>query len=157
MIERFYNTYAILERYSLATDDYGQEIKTWSVSTTIFGQKQSRTGTASIVFDKEKIRTNERFYCNVLNVSALDRLLFSTKAYNFKGNSSGSSMLISTNIGDTYFCNSSFSSYVAGDYIRNTSTGYQTETFNYYKILYVNNLEDRHMQIDIEEDNKNKI
>lgn len=158
MIQRFYNTYAILERYTLTTDDYGEQIKTWSVSTTIHGVKQGRTGSASIVFDVEKIRTNERFYCDYVNLTANDRLLFSTKSYSFIGNSSASSMLsTSPDIGYLYFCNNTFSTYITGDYIRYGSTGYQIENFKYYKILFADNKEDIHLQIDIEEDNKNRI
>ena len=64
-----------------------------------------------------------------------------------------------TDYGALYFCNSTFSTYIYGDYARYSSvtTAYAIENFNYYKIMHVNNLIDRHLQIDIEEDNKNRI
>lgn len=158
MIQKFYNTTAIKETYTIVTDSYGQEIKTWLISTTIEGIKQSRSGDLSIVNNIEKIRVNERFYCDNLTISVNDRLLFSTKIYIYKGTSSGSSVLTSTDYGALYFCTSTFSTYSYGDYVRYSSvtTAYAKENFSYYKILYVNNLENRHIQIDIKEDSSGR-
>jgi hypothetical protein len=158
MIQRFYNTYAILEKYSINTDDYGQEIKSWNMSTYIHGIKQSQTGDKSIITNTEKIRTNERFYCDYTNINTNDRLLFSTNIYSYQGTITGTSSL-STNasIGYLYNCVGSFSTYSNGDYVRYNSTGWKIENFNYYKILYTNNLIDKHIQIDIKESEKNTI
>lgn len=159
MIDRFYNIYAILERYSLATDDYGQEIKTWLVSTTIYGCKQNKSGSKSIVNNVEKNRTNDRFYCDPLTITTNDRLLFSTNTFSYQGTCSTGSDLASTTYGALYFCNIAFSSYVVGDYVRYSSatTAYVVEEFTYYNILNVYDLLDRYLQIDIDEDNKNRI
>ena len=159
-IDRFFDTYAILERYTFATDEYGQEIKTWSVSTTIFGHKQNKSGSKSITNNIEKIRTNDRFYCDSLTIStATDRLLFSTNSYSFQDSIATSSNLVSTDYGALYYCDGDFSSYVYGDYVRysSVSNAYVIEEFNYYRILNAYDLIGRHMQIDLEEDNKNRI
>lgn len=157
----FFDTYAIAERYTVITNSFGEELKTWTVSTTIQGRKQKKSGSKNIIFDIEKIRSNETFYCpaSVNLSSANDRLLFSTNSFSFMGNSSATTNLISTNYGALYFCNAAFSSYVYGDYIRysSASTSYVIENFDYYKITFIYELFNRHYQIDIEEDNKNRI
>ena len=158
-VDRFYDTYAILERYTVVTDDYGAEIKTWTVSTTVYGVKQNKSGDQSITNNIEKDRTNDRFYCDSLIITKSDRLLFSTKSYSFQDSVATSSNLTSTNYGALYYCDGDFSSYVYGDYARysSVSSAYVIEEFDYYRILNVYDLIGRHMQIDLEEDNKNRI
>ena len=70
-----------------------------------------------------------------------------------------SSNLTSTDYGALYYCDDNFSSYVYGDYARysSVSSAYVIEEFDYYRILNVYDLIGRHMQIDLEEDNKNRI
>lgn len=82
MIDNFFDTYGDIEVASIETDEFGEEIRTWVLSTTIFGRKQNRSGTKSIINNIEKIRSNDRFYCNVCDITENDRLLIDGDYYN---------------------------------------------------------------------------
>jgi head-tail adaptor len=156
-IESLYNDVAIKQAYTLTEDDYGQPIKTWSVSTTIKGALQSRSGNKSIINDQNKASINDRFYCNEISLTVNDRLLFSTNIFFYQGTAANSSDLISTVTGSLYFITSGFSTYVVDDFARFNGTDYVIENFKYRNILYVNNnLRGHHLQIDLEEDYENK-
>ena len=158
-ISSFYNTTAILETYTFASDGTGQEIKTWTVSTTIIGTRQGRSGSKSVVNTQEGISVSDRFYCNVKNVRAHERLVFSTTLFTYKGSATSTSSLSSTQSGDMYFCASSFSTYNKYDYaiMSSNSSDYIINDVDRMDILYVNdNLRNRHLQIDLGLDYENR-
>lgn len=157
-INNFYNTTAIYEIPTITIDTYGQDTKSWTVSTYIIGRRQGRSGDKSIYTNfQEKANYNDRFYCDVCNVGSSGRLLFSTNAFVYQGVVSTSSGLTSTEIGALYNVASTFSTYVQGDYLINSSTGYGKKTMTYRDILYINdNLKDSHFQIDLKVDYGNK-
>jgi len=157
-IANFYNTTAIYEIPTITIDSYGQDTKTWSVSTFIVGRLQGRSGDKSIYTNyQEKASYNERFYCNLVSVGSSGRFLFSTSAYTYKGTVSTSSGLTSTDLGSLYNVSIAFSTYIQGDYLINTSTGYGKASMIYRDILYINkNLKDSHYQIDLKVDYANR-
>ncbi len=153
-INNFYNTTAIYEIPTITIDSYGQDTKVWSVSTYIVGRRQGRSGDKSIYTNyQEKASYNERFYCDLCKIETTGRLLFSTNAFIYQGTVSTSSGLTSTEIGALYNVASTFSTYVQGDYLIYSSTGYGKKTMIYRDILYINdNLKDSHFQIDLKVD-----
>lgn len=158
-IQGFYNTTAIYEIPSYVTDEYGQEVKTWTVSTYILGTIQNRTGTKSIVSEQERLSISDRFYCDVVSIGSSGRLVFSTSAYSYQGTASTSTNLSSTEGGALYFISSSFSTYVAYDYAiySSNSSAYIKNAMTYRNILNVNDkLRGSHLQVDLDIGYKNK-
>lgn len=158
-IQGLYNTTAIYETFTFATDEYGQEVKTWAVSTYIKGTRQLRAGSKSIVNLQEGVSKSARFYCDNADIDENGRLVFSTIAFAFQGNASTGSDLSSTETGAMYFCASSFSTYEKYDYaIYDTATtGYIYNDVIRNNILLVNDqLRGNHMQIDLGLDYENR-
>ena len=153
-ITGFYNEYAIYEIPTITVDSYGQDTKVWSVSTYIFGRRQGRSGDKSIYSEnQEKASYNERFYCGLNSVGTTGRLVFSTNTFMYQGNSTSSTSLSSTEIGALYFVSSAFSTYIVGEYLINSSTGYGKTNMIYREILYINDrLLNSHYQIDLKVD-----
>ena len=155
-IQSFYNTTAILETFSFVTDEYGQEVKTWSVSTTIIGAKQGRSGTEGIVNTQERINRSEIFYCDPVDIDENGRLVFSTRAYNFTGNATSTGALTGGS-GSLYFCSEAFSTYAQYDYAINVDSTYIISDMVTNNILYINDqLRNRHMQIDLDIGTRNR-
>lgn len=158
-IQGFYNTTAIYEVPTVTTDDYGQEVKTWSVSTWFAGTRQSRSGSKAIVDAQERLNVSERFYCDYVSIESTGRLVFSTNSFVYKGSASASSDLAASNDGDLYSISSSFSTYAVGDYAiySATSADYILSTMTYRYITYINDqLRSRHLQIDLDIGYKNR-
>jgi len=153
MIDSFYNTTAIYEKYASSIDDIGQEIKTWVVSTYIIGTLQGRSGDRGIIDFQEKATKAERFYCNIINIASTGRLAFSTSAFSYLGSVTTSSSMTSTEIGAMYFITSAFSTYTAEQYARFDGSDYVVNEMKYKDVLYVNdNLRGNHIQIDLKVD-----
>jgi head-tail adaptor len=155
-IQGFYNTTAIVETFTASQDSYGQETKTWAVSTTVIGDKQGRSGNKSVITTQEGITVSDRFYCNVVSLNKTDRLVFSTNSFNYIGTASTSTGLTSTESGAMYFITADFSTYTAYDYAiySTASSGYIINDVSRSEILYINNLRNRHLQIDLSLDYK---
>jgi hypothetical protein len=151
-IQNLYNTTAILEKYLALTNSYGEEAKTWYVSTTVLGTRQGRSGNEAITNSIEKASYNERFYCDVINIDTKDRLIFSTNTYIYKGEASTDSDLSSTQLGSMYHINQDFSTYTEGEYAIYNGTTYIKNPVIYRDIDYLNsNLRGNHYQLDLKE------
>ena len=156
-IEKFFNTTVIYEKYISAIDEMGQEVKTWSVSTFTIGDLQGRSGNRNIAEYQEKAIKTERFYCKVVDIQSTGRLVFSTSAFTYLGNSSGTTVLTSTIAGAMYFTNSSYTTYSLGTYAYNNGTTWVINNVYYRDILYANhNLRKHHLQIDLKVDYANR-
>ena len=153
MISGLYNTIALVETYTLTTDSYGQNFKTWTVSTTVIGCKQSRSGSESVIDTQERISKSEIFYCDEFNIKTEDRLVFSTKSFTYQGTADRLNDMASTVTGALYFVSTAFSTYVQYDYaIYDTdSSGYIINDVERNNILYINDrLRGHHLQIDLD-------
>lgn len=156
-IQSFYNSTAILEIFTEVQDDYGQQVKTWSVSTYIIGCKQNRSGNKSIQNFQDQINKNDIFYCNMMTISEKNRLIFTSNTFSFLGSCTSSTQLVSTIANALYFATNTFSTYSQADYITNSSTGYKKANVEYRNILNINkDLRNHHLQIELEVDNEHR-
>ncbi len=156
-ISKFFNETAIYEKYTSTVDTFGQSVKTWSVSTFFTGCWQGRSGSHGLFDTQEKADRVEKFYCSAdVNILSTGRLVFSTSAFIYSGNSSGTSSL-SSSAGYLYFVSADFSTFVYGDYIITTASSYEKESMTYREIEYVNDkLRSNHIQVDLRIDNASR-